>query len=96
MEKVAVVGMSMGGEEAIGAIGADQRIAAVIAEGATARTDLDKGWPAKSMGLEGGFSRIGVAAVRVHGLAHGCTQAADSGRNSPSRPASTGPADRRR
>ena len=53
MEKVAVVGMSMGGEEAIGAIGADQRIAAVIAEGATARTDLDKGWLSEVYGARG-------------------------------------------
>jgi pimeloyl-ACP methyl ester carboxylesterase len=53
MEKVAVVGLSMGGEEAIGAIGADHRIAAVIAEGATARTDLDKGWLREVYGARG-------------------------------------------
>ena len=53
MEKVAVVGMSMGGEEAIGAIGSDHRIAAVIAEGATARTDLDKGWLREVYGARG-------------------------------------------
>ena len=51
--KVAVVGMSMGGEEAIGAIGSDRRIAAVIAEGATARTDLDKGWLGEVYGARG-------------------------------------------
>jgi uncharacterized protein len=53
MEKVAVVGMSMGGEEAIGAMGPDHRIAAVIAEGATARTDLDKGWFREIYGARG-------------------------------------------
>ena len=43
----------MGGEEAIGAIGSDHRIAAVIAEGATARTDLDKGWLGEVYGARG-------------------------------------------
>ena len=42
--RIGVVGMSMGGEEAIGAIGADARIAAVVAEGATARTSADRRW----------------------------------------------------
>jgi dienelactone hydrolase len=51
--RMAVVGMSMGGEEAIGAIGADYRIAAVVAEGATARTDADKAWLAEAYGLRG-------------------------------------------
>lgn len=42
---VAVLGLSMGGEQAIGAAGADARIEAVIAEGATGRTAADKdGW----------------------------------------------------
>jgi fermentation-respiration switch protein FrsA (DUF1100 family) len=40
--RIGVVGMSMGGEEAIGAAGADDRIAAVVAEGATNRTYEDK------------------------------------------------------
>jgi pimeloyl-ACP methyl ester carboxylesterase len=40
--RVGVVGLSMGGEEAIGAAAADPRIAAVVAEGATARTASDK------------------------------------------------------
>ncbi|MFZ0012578.1 MAG: alpha/beta fold hydrolase, partial [Acidimicrobiia bacterium] len=51
--KIAVVGMSMGGEEAIGAIGSDPRIAAVVAEGATARTDADKRWLAEVYGFRG-------------------------------------------
>jgi len=53
IDKVAVVGMSMGGEEALGAIASDHRIAAVIAEGATARTDLDKGWLREVYGARG-------------------------------------------
>lgn len=39
--KIGVVGLSMGGEEAIGAAGTDPRIAAVVAEGATGRTAAD-------------------------------------------------------
>lgn len=40
--RVGVVGMSMGGEEAIGAAGVDERVAAVVAEGATNRVSEDK------------------------------------------------------
>lgn len=39
--RIGVVGLSMGGEEAIGAAGADPRIKAVVAEGATGRTATD-------------------------------------------------------
>jgi uncharacterized protein len=53
IENVAVVGMSMGGEEAIGAMGSDHRVAAVIAEGATARVDSDKGWLREIYGARG-------------------------------------------
>ena len=53
IENVAVVGMSMGGEEAIGAIGSDHRVSAVIAEGATARVDSDKGWLREVYGARG-------------------------------------------
>jgi pimeloyl-ACP methyl ester carboxylesterase len=43
--RVGVLGLSMGGEEAIGAAAADRRIRAVVAEGATGRTAADKaGW----------------------------------------------------
>jgi pimeloyl-ACP methyl ester carboxylesterase len=41
-DRIGVVGMSMGGEEAIGAAGADPRITAVVAEGATNRTYADR------------------------------------------------------
>ena len=44
-KRIGVLGMSMGGEEAIGAAAADSRIRAVVAEGATLRTAEDKaGW----------------------------------------------------
>jgi uncharacterized protein len=44
-QRIGVLGLSMGGEEAIGAAGADRRIAAVVAEGATGRIAEDKdGW----------------------------------------------------
>jgi dienelactone hydrolase len=54
-DRIGVVGFSMGGEEAIGAATADPRIAAVVAEGATARTDGDKTWLADQYGLQGRF-----------------------------------------
>jgi dienelactone hydrolase len=40
--RIAVLGLSMGGEEAVGAAAADPRIRAVVAEGATGRTAEDK------------------------------------------------------
>ena len=52
-DRIAVLGLSMGGEEAIGAAGADGRIAAVVAEGATGRTDADKAWFADLYGFRG-------------------------------------------
>jgi pimeloyl-ACP methyl ester carboxylesterase len=51
--RIAVVGMSMGGEEAIGAAGSISDIAAVVAEGATARTDDDKAWLPDRYGWRG-------------------------------------------
>jgi pimeloyl-ACP methyl ester carboxylesterase len=39
--RIAILGESMGGEEAIGAIGRDARVKAVIAEGVTGRTFAD-------------------------------------------------------
>jgi dienelactone hydrolase len=48
--RVAAVGMSMGAEEAIGAAGADPRLLAVVAEGASARGARDEGDPARGIG----------------------------------------------
>lgn len=55
--RIGVVGLSMGGEEAIGAIGLDARIAAVVAEGATARTAGDKAWLPDAYGWRGRAQR---------------------------------------
>lgn len=52
-ERIGVLGLSMGGEEAIGAAAADPRIAAVVAEGATGRTAADKAWYSSAYGLRG-------------------------------------------
>ena len=66
--RIAVLGLSMGGEEAIGAAGADSRIQAVVAEGATARTAADKAaWlPGGVLGaIQRGLDRVtfGLAGV---------------------------------
>jgi hypothetical protein len=61
--------MSMGGEEAIGAAGADPRVHAVVAEGATNRVAADKGYLVAAYGFRGrlqqGIDRLtyGVAAL---------------------------------
>jgi fermentation-respiration switch protein FrsA (DUF1100 family) len=51
--RIVLVGLSMGGEESIGAAAADSRVAAVVAEGVTARTDADKAWLAEEYGWRG-------------------------------------------
>jgi uncharacterized protein len=51
-EHIGVLGLSMGGEEAIG-IAADARVRAVVAEGATARTAADKAWLSAAYGWRG-------------------------------------------
>lgn len=43
-ERIGAVGMSMGGEEVIGAMAGDPRITAAAAEGATNRAYADKAW----------------------------------------------------
>jgi pimeloyl-ACP methyl ester carboxylesterase len=52
-ERIAAIGMSMGGEQAIGAAADDPRIRAVIAEGATNRVAGDKGWLSEEFGWRG-------------------------------------------
>jgi fermentation-respiration switch protein FrsA (DUF1100 family) len=56
--RIGVLGLSMGGEEAIGAAAADRAIRAVVAEGATHRTAADKA----------GFLPGGVAGFLQRGL----------------------------
>lgn len=50
--RVGLLGLSMGGEEAIGAAGVDDRVAAVVAEGATARVADDRAY-LSAYGLQG-------------------------------------------
>jgi pimeloyl-ACP methyl ester carboxylesterase len=50
---IGLLGMSMGGEEAIGTAGVDPRVAAVVAEGVTGRTADDKAWLSDVYGLAG-------------------------------------------
>ena len=64
---IAVLGLSMGGEEALGAAASDRRIAAVIAEGATARTAADKEWLADAYGLSGRLQHL--LDLATYGLA---------------------------
>lgn len=56
-DRIAAVGMSMGGEEALGALGADARLAAVVAEGATGRTAADGAWLSERYGIRGWLQR---------------------------------------
>lgn len=65
--RIVAVGLSMGGEEAIGAAGADRRIRAVVAEGATGRVPADHGWLSDRYGLRGALQE-GIEHLR-YGLA---------------------------
>jgi dienelactone hydrolase len=65
--RIAAVGMSMGGEEAIGAAAADPRIQAVVAEGATNRTAGDKAWLSEEHGW------LGALQERIDALTYGAT-----------------------
>lgn len=51
--RIAAVGMSMGGEEALGAAAADPRVRAVVAEGATNRVAEDTAWLSEVYGWRG-------------------------------------------
>jgi dienelactone hydrolase len=52
-DRIGVVGMSMGGEEAVGATGSNPSIKAVVAEGATARAAADEAWLSDVYGVRG-------------------------------------------
>jgi pimeloyl-ACP methyl ester carboxylesterase len=52
-DRIGVLGLSMGAEEALGAAGTDPRIRTVVAEGATGRTAADKAWLSQEYGLAG-------------------------------------------
>jgi dienelactone hydrolase len=53
LQRIGVVGMSMGGEEALGATATNDLIQAVIAEGATARNAADEAWLSDRFGVRG-------------------------------------------
>ena len=53
-DRIGAVGLSMGGEEAIGAAATDLRIRAVVAEGATGRVAADDAWLSDEYGWRGG------------------------------------------
>jgi uncharacterized protein len=63
--RVGVVGLSMGGEEALGAAAFDQRIRAVVAEGATGRSPADLGWLATAYGWRGQMTLAVHSAERA-------------------------------
>ena len=52
-DRIVVVGLSMGGEEAIGAAASDPLVRAVVAEGATGRQAADKAWYSDVYGWRG-------------------------------------------
>ena len=54
--RLAAVGLSMGGEEAIGASAANEDIHAVVAEGATNRVAGDKAWMSDTYGIRGALT----------------------------------------
>lgn len=54
--RIAVVGLSMGGEQAVGAAGADERVRAVVAEGVTGRGAADLHWLSDVYGWRGSLT----------------------------------------
>lgn len=66
-DRIGAIGLSMGGEQALGALAADPRIHAVVAEGATGRVAADGAWVSDEYGLQGqlqeGLDRLRYAFV---------------------------------
>jgi dienelactone hydrolase len=64
-DRIGAVGLSMGGEQALGALGADPRLAAVVAEGATSRVRGDRAWLPTHLGgqLQRLVDRVTYAAT---------------------------------
>jgi uncharacterized protein len=70
--RIGAVGLSMGGEEALGALAADQRLRAVVAEGATGRVAADLDWLSDRYGWRGRVQEVvEVAHTRVASLLSG-------------------------
>lgn len=67
--RIGLVGLSMGGESAIGAAGVDPRVRAVVAEGATHRVPADKEYLVEEHGVRGEVQqRIDAVTYGVAGL----------------------------
>jgi dienelactone hydrolase len=73
--RIGVVGLSMGGEEALGAAATDRRITAVVAEGATGRSASDLGWLPDHYGWRGRLTQLWRGAL-TYGLTDILTAAA--------------------
>ena len=56
--RIAAVGLSMGGEQVIGAAAQDSRLRAVVAEGATGRTGADLEWLSDAYGARGWLTEL--------------------------------------
>lgn len=61
-DRLAAVGLSMGGEEAVGAIAGESRLRGVVAEGLTARQSEDLSWLSDVHGWRGSVTEIAHAA----------------------------------
>lgn len=66
-DRIGLVGLSMGGEEVIGAAPAVAGIRAVVAEGATARVAEDKAWLSDRYGVRG------IVQERIEAIQYGLT-----------------------
>jgi dienelactone hydrolase len=67
--RIGAVGMSMGGEEALGATGTNETLRAVVAEGATARVAADEDWLSSRYGVRGVLTeQLEMAQDRVTDL----------------------------
>jgi uncharacterized protein len=62
--RIAVLGLSMGGEESLGAAASDARIRAVVAEGATGRQAADLHWLSQQYGWRGAVQE-GIESART-------------------------------
>ena len=63
--RIGAVGMSMGGEEALGATATNDALRAVVAEGATTRAAADEAWLSDRYGLRGGRCRNSSSGCRI-------------------------------
>lgn len=76
--RIGLVGMSMGGEQALGAAAADARVRAVVAEGATGRTAADNEWFSEEYGFRGRLTEAWTGLLE-YGLVDLLTSASPPG-----------------